>query len=307
MELRDEQEAMESENLESVFLKIFKRLMLLAIGSGLLGNALYIYGLGYYQGYVEALGFEYNLFPIEWKDTLLWTYDASRELGISSIDLMNKFSSSALLILLLSLYIISRIWMQLSNVKSDNVKGKIKPKINFRLAKKIYSFKLKHIWVYRFIYIPTRWFLLKEQSFMAFAASYFFMLFLIFIPLFVIIWIYFPLFGVNHGELVAQKRLKYYESYLCGDLSDYWSRCIEINVTEPENYGGISNPIGRVLFKNGSLVAILTKEGPITLTMPPNYYFKPDRNRCFKNGCKEHEDEFSKKSSKNDAEIGASS
>lgn len=281
---------MESASLENIFLKILKRLMLLAIGSGLLGNALYIYGLGYYQGYVEALGFEYNLFPIEWKDTLLWTYAASRELGVSSIELMNKFTSSAFLILLLSIYLIARIWMQLSKVQPENDRGKIRGKINFRLAKKIHKFRLKHIWIYRFFYVPFKWLLLKEQSFIAFAASYFFMVFLIFIPLFIIIWIYFPLFGVNHGELVAQKRLEYYETYLCGDSGDYWSQCLEINVSELKSYEDLTNPIGRVLFKSGSLVAILTKEGPITLSMPKSYYYKPVKNPCYRNGCKEPED-----------------
>ncbi len=296
---------MESDNLENAFLKILKRIMLLAIGSGLLGNALYIYGLGYYQGYVESLGFEYNLFPIEWKDTLLWTYAASRELGVSSIELMNKFTSSALLILLLSIYLIARIWMQLSKIQPEN--GKISGKINFKLAKKIHKFRFKHIWIYRFLYVPFKWLLLKEQSFIAFAASYFFMVFLIFIPLFIIIWIYFPLFGVNHGELVAQKRLKYYETYLCGDSGDYWSQCLEINVSELKNYEGLISPVGRVLFKNGSLIAILTKEGPITLSMPKNYYHKPNKNPYYRHVCKESEDESHNKSSKKDAASGASS
>ena len=298
---------MESANLEIIFLKILKRLMLLAIGSGLLGNALYIYGLGYYQGYVEALGFEYNLFPIEWKDTLLWTYAASRELGVSSIELMNKFTSSALLILLLSVYLIARIWMQLSKIQPDDGQGKISGKVNFKLAKRIHKLRLKHIWVYRFFYVPFKWLLLKEQSFIAFTASYFFMVFLIFIPLFIIIWIYFPLFGVNHGELVAQKRLEYYEIYLCGNADDYWSQCLEINVSELKNYEGLTNPIGRVLFKNGSLVAILTKEGPITLSMPKNYYYKPDKNPCYNNVCIDSESESHNKSSKKGTASGASS
>ncbi|OOF24451.1 hypothetical protein BZJ19_11175 [Salinivibrio proteolyticus] len=278
---------MEFYNLENVILKILKRIMLLAIGSGLLGNAMYIYGLGYYQGYVEALGFEYNLFPIEWKDTLLWTYAASRELGVSSIEFMNKFTSSALLILLLSVYLISRIWMQLSKIQSDNSQGKTSGKVNFKLAKKIYNLRQNHIWIYRLIYVPFNWLLLKEQSFIAFAASYFFMVFLIFIPLFIIIWIYFPLLGVNHGELVAQKRLKYYENFLCGDAGDYWSQCLEINISELKNHKGLTNPIGRVIFKNGTLIAILTKEGPITLSMPQRYYYKPDKNPCYRNGCKD--------------------
>lgn len=281
--------------------------MLLAIGSGLLGNALYIYGMGYYQGYVEALGFEYNLFPIEWKDTLLWTYAASRELGVSSIEMMNKFTSSALLVLLISVYLIARVWMQISKIQPDNGQGKAKHTIKFKLAKRVYTLRNNYIWIYRLIYVPFRWLLIKEQSFIAFAASYFFMVFLIFIPLFIIIWIYFPLFGVKHGELVAQKRLEYYEAFLCGDADDYWDQCLEINVSELKHYNGIIAPKGRVLFKNGSLVAILTEEGPITLTMPKDYYFKPKRNPCYGNGCENYESNSHNNSSKEDAASGASS
>lgn len=298
---------MEFTYLESVLLKILKRVMLLAIGSGLLGNALYIYGLGYYQGYVETLGFEYNLFPIEWTDTLLWTYAASMDLGVSSLELINKFTTSALLILLLCIYLIARMWMAVSNYQTKNAKGKpkINRKINFRLAKKIHKFRLTHIWLYRLFYVPLRWLLLKEQSFFAFAASYFFIVFLISIPLFIIIWIYFPLFGINHGQLVAQKKLKYYETYLCGDSGDYWSQCLEFNVSELKSYEGLINPEGRVLFRNKSLIAILTKEGPITLSMPKHYYYKPDKNPCYKDGCKKSEDRPHKKSNKKNAQAAS--
>lgn len=292
---------MEASNFEVVFLKILKRLMLVAIGSGLLGNSLYIYGLGYYQGYIESLGFEYNLFPVEWSDTLLWTYAASRELGVSSIGLISKFTSPALLILLASFYLIARIWMQLSKVQPSGKVHSVRNKINFKLAKKIFFFKKKHIWAYRIIYLPFRWLLIKEQSFIAFAASYFFMFFLIFIPIFIITWIYFPLFGVNHGKLVAEKRLKHYETYLCGDSDEYWSQCMKIDASEIKNHGDIADPIGRVLFKNGNLVAVLTKNGPITLSMPKVHYFKTEVNPCYEKGCEEKDEVSYNNTSKSDS------
>lgn len=71
--------------MESTLHQILKKLLLVIIGSGLLTNALYILGLAYYEGYIVGLGFDYNLFPIDWNDALLWTYAASRELGISTI------------------------------------------------------------------------------------------------------------------------------------------------------------------------------------------------------------------------------
>ena len=272
---------MKAGNLEVIFLKALKRVMLVAIGSGLLGNALYIYGLGYYQGYVQTLGFEYNLFPIEWKDTLLWTYAASRELGVSSIELINQFTSPVLMTVIIVVYFIARIWMELSKAQVNSVRAKTKGKINFKIAKKIYIFKQNHIWLFRLVYLPIKWLLIKEQSFIAFAASYFFMIFIIFIPFFIIIWIYFPLFGVNHGVLVAQKRLGYYEEYLCGGSEDYWSKCIQIDVSKLKRYKGLIAPTGRVLFRNGTLIAILTKNGPITLTMPKEFYFKTLKNPSY--------------------------
>lgn len=278
---------MESSNFEIIFLKILKRLMLVVVGSGLLGNSLYIYGLGYYQGYISGLGFEYNFFPLEWRDTLLWAYAASRELGASSIGFIGKFTSPVLLIILGSFYLIARIWMELSKVQPSSRSNIIKRNINFKLAKKIYCFKKNHVWLYRVIYLPLRWLLIREQSFFAFAASYFFMIFIIFIPVFIIIWIYFPLFGVHYGKLVAEKKLKYYETYLCGDSNDYWSQCMRINTSEIKNHIDTPDTRGRVLFKNDSLIAVLTKDGPVTLSMPKVHYFKTEINPCYKNSCEE--------------------
>ena len=276
---------MDAASIENTFLKIIKRLMLIAIGSGLLGNSLYVYGIGYYQGFIKRLGFEYNLFPIQWGDSLLWTYEASRELGISSISLLNNITSPALLILLVAFYLVARIWMELSNIKPVNKSGKTRKKINFKIAKKIHTFRKNHLLLYKIVYIPFKWLLMKEHSFIAFVASYFFMIFLIFIPLFIIIWIYFPLFGVHHGELVAVTKLEYFKENLCGSSEDYWNGCIKLNVSHLKNYEDVDSPLGRVLFKSGNIIGIMTEEGPVTLSMPKEYYFQTNINRCFKGGC----------------------
>lgn len=274
-----------AENLESVFLKILKRILLVTIGSGLLGNALYIYGQGYYQGYIEGLGFEYTLFPLSWNDSILWTYSASRELGASSIAMMVDLNPAAILIVLLAVYLISRIWMQIPESFSSKGKSGPQRKFNYKIAKRIALFKKDHIWIFRFIYIPARWFLIKEQSFIAFAASYFFMIFLLFIPLLIVIWIYFPLFGVNHGSSVAEKRLEFYEEHLCGGPADYWSQCIKIDAPTLEQEVEATSPVGRVLFKNGNLIAVLTENGPVTLSMPKEYYFQTLKNPCYGDTC----------------------
>jgi hypothetical protein len=51
---------MAQSRLESALLELLKRFMLLVIGSSLLSNALYIYGLSYYEGFypVSTDGFK---------------------------------------------------------------------------------------------------------------------------------------------------------------------------------------------------------------------------------------------------------
>lgn len=52
-------------DLPGTLITILKKVLLIALGSGQLSNALFIYGLAYYQGYIEAFGFEYQLFPTD--------------------------------------------------------------------------------------------------------------------------------------------------------------------------------------------------------------------------------------------------
>ena len=274
---------MNSSTLENSFLKIFKRLILITIGSGLISNALYIYGLGYYEGFIKRLGFQYELFPIQWNEALLWTYAASRELGLKTIYELDNVTGLVIITLVFGIYIIARLWMEISNIETKQ-KNKSNKKINYKIAKKIYYFREKHIWLFRFIYIPLRWVLLKEQSFIAFMASYFFIVFIVFIPIFIIIWVYFPLIGLSHGENVASKRLDYYENNLCGGDNDYWSTCL--SVIPDENLVSNKEITGRLLFKNNNLLGILTDLGPVTVTMPKIFFHKRAINSCFKNGCK---------------------
>ena len=57
-----DQEDTKNNAMESTLLKFLKKLLLIVIGSGLVTNALYIYGLAFYQGHIARVGFEYAFF-----------------------------------------------------------------------------------------------------------------------------------------------------------------------------------------------------------------------------------------------------
>ncbi|MBF4236949.1 hypothetical protein EAY82_20770, partial [Vibrio anguillarum] len=94
--------------MEVVVQRIFKRVLLIFAGSGLLTNAMYVYGLGYYQGYVEAFGFEYAFFAIDWANAIVWTYYASRELGVNLIIVMGTYPH-AVLVIFPTVYLFARV------------------------------------------------------------------------------------------------------------------------------------------------------------------------------------------------------
>ena len=277
-----------SSNLENLYFKLLKRIMLLVLGSGLLTNALYIYGLGYYEGFIERLGFEFYLFPIDWDEAILWTYTASRDFGENSIIVLGKTSPYIFLSLLPAFYFLVRVWMHISKPKHGGPKSKEKLPFKFKFARKAHRLKKNKLFVYRFIFTPINWLLLKEQSFFAFFASYFFMIFLLFIPIFIIVWVLFPVFGFNHGESVAEKRWEWYQESLCGDESSYWSRCIKFNVDHLSKYEVSGSVSGRVVIKKDRLVGVITESGPMVLSMPADFFYNTERNPCFEKGCKEN-------------------
>ncbi len=274
---------MEQPVMEETLLKLLKKFLLVAIGSGILGNALYIHGLAYYEGYIGGLGFEYDFFPLDDSNVLFWTYMASRELGASSILALADFQVPIVFLSIGIVYLISRLWMEISNPSIKKNK-KNYPKYDFQLAKKINSIKRKYGLRFMVFYVPLRWLILKEQSFIAFAASYFFLIFMAFLPIFIVIWIYFPFMGIAHGESVAKDAREYYQENLCGGDEDYWSRCITIRKEYLEDYKELSFVKGRVILNDSGLLGIYTKDGPVVIAMPKKLYLKSEKNKCY-GGC----------------------
>lgn len=151
--------------------KIFKKILLVVIGSGLISNALYIYGLSYYEGYLESLGFEYRFFPIKWEEALLWTYSASRELGASTVTFWTKITGQMMLLILVIVYFVARIWMAINDQEGRINK---KPNIKFTLARLMVRWRRACPVPFKMLYPPIKWLLIMEQSVWAFLASYFF-------------------------------------------------------------------------------------------------------------------------------------
>lgn len=262
-------------DLLGTLITLLKKVLLIALGSGLLSNALFIYGLAYYQGYIEAFGFEYQLFPTDWSDALLWTYVASRELGISTVKLWTDMGGKGLLLIAFSFYMLARIWMLSTGSKAEHKPLKRIP--HRGLAKLLVIVRRRYPRTFLVIFPPLRWFFNTEQSLWAFVASYFAMIVVFFIPVFLMIWVYFPMIGNNHGASVTEKWITRFEQSLCGESGDTWSRCIQVSTNHIKQHSVPTTLCGRLIAKKGDLLALYTKDGPVTVTQPSPYYYRNEK------------------------------
>lgn len=263
--------------LEVAVQRIFKRGLLILAGSGLLTNAMYVYGLGYYQGYVEAFGFEYAFFSIEWANAIVWTYYASRELGVNLIIVMGTYPH-AVLVILPTVYLFARVWASLTteNAISDVQVTNANVLKNYKSKARYARFKAKYPFLSTYILKPLAWLFAKEQAFFAFLASYFFIFILCLLPLFVFIWVFLPSIGNQHGQLVVSEYLERKSGNICERSDNGWSPCVSIKTKHLKMYDqAIEEEVtGLIILKNGSYVGLYTESGAITMTLPQNFYYK---------------------------------
>ncbi|MCS0225702.1 hypothetical protein NDJ09_20545 [Vibrio alginolyticus] len=266
--------------MEVVVQRIFKRVLLIFAGSGLLTNAMYVYGLGYYQGYVEAFGFEYAFFSIDWANAIVWTYYASRELGVNLIIVMGTYPH-AVLVIFPTVYLFARVWSSLtaetttSNVQATNANG-LK---NYRSKVRYVRFKATHPFLFAYILKPLAWLFAKEQAFFAFLASYFFLFILCLLPLFVSIWVFLPSIGNQHGQLVVSEYLDGKNGKICERAENGWNPCVSIKTKHLKEYNPTieEEVTGLIILKNGSYVGLYTESGSITMTLPQGFYYKNEQ------------------------------
>ncbi len=268
-------------DVESVVQQIFKKTLLVILGSGLVGNALYIYGLAYYEGYIKALGLDVLLFPIEWSEARLWTYFASRELGVSTVNVWMKFTSSFMPAVMIAAYVVVRLWIALNGPAK-----KVRPKLSrVKRLRKLVAFGRKWPVVYK----VTKWLMIKEQAFWGFIASYFALVFMVFVPLFLLVWVLFPAVGVSHGKYVGKSLMSFYEKNLCGDESDYWNRCVPIRTAHLEDESLPEKINVRIIAASGDLYGLMTKDGPVVMTKPPVIYYLNAKRECAGKVCSNSE------------------
>lgn len=257
-------------DVESLIRQIFKKILLLVLGSGILSDALHIYGLSYYRGLVESLGFEVLFFPVDWEEARLWTYSASRELGVSTVNFWIKLTFPHVLLIMLVAYIVARVWMAINQREKRAKKPDL---VNRKPSKFVAAFKER----YPFLFRVLRVILITEQSIWALVASYFVLVFIFFVPLFIFVWVYFPIVGASHGEEIGARYVKIFEKDLCDEKESVWNACVSLVASN----GGDEKmlPIfGRVLLKHENVVGVFTKEGPVTMTVPESFYYKAQRN-----------------------------
>ncbi len=266
----------DTNKIESMVQQALKKLLLIFLGTGLVGNAVYIYGLAYYEGYMKSIGLDVLLFPIDWSEARLWTYFASRELGVSTAELWFKFSGPFILIFMFLVYVIVRLWVaantapRKARIKSDRIKK----------LRKIVRLKRS----FPRLYVFLKFMIMEEQAFFAFFASYFALIFMMFVPLFLLVWAFFPNVGLSHGEYVGKKRVEYYQKHLCGDNSEFWSRCVAIDTAHLAK-ALPSTITARIIATNGDLFGLMTEGGPVTMTKPQILYFLNTKNNCYEKDC----------------------
>lgn len=266
-----------SGDVEDVVQQTVKKAFLVFLGTGLIGNALYIYGLAYYEGYLEGVGLDALLFPIEWAEARLWTYFASRELGVSTVNVWVKFTWHIILIMMLVIYVIARLWVALNGASRLRRPRAVRIK---RLRKIVLVGKRFPV-----SYKVIKWLVIREQAFFAFFASYFALMFMLFVPLFLLVWVLFPNIGLSHGESVGKKKLSYYERNLCGGEADYWEKCVSINSSFLQEKDLPEFVKGRIIIASEDLLGLITDMGPVTMTRPKLLYFLNKKNTCYEGGC----------------------
>lgn len=116
-----------------------------------------------------------------------------------------------------------------------------------------------------------------------------FLVFMFFVPVFIFIWVYFPLIGFYHGENIGSKRLGQYRQELCGGKQNYWNKCLRFNVENIDEKNSLVVIEGRLIIRSGNMLGLLTQSGPVTITMPQSLFQKTEINQCFENGCDDND------------------
>lgn len=281
--------------------KIFKRILVVVLGSGVLVNALYLFGNSYYEGLVKSLGFDVLMFPIGWSDGMLWMYIASQEIGIGIFNIWVESMGAYVVLLGAVCYISVRIWLETKRQSKEEmgvprwlhskllrlgeVTGRFFGKFSSVFEKYCPGLSSVVAEIYKITVSILSWFFKAEEAFFAFIAAYSLVIFLFFIPLFLFAWSFYPMIGFSYGENIGERLRKKYEKELCGKNSEYWSSCLSFPTKHIDQKGLPEQVLGRLILKEDRVIGVYTKNGPITMTLPDDFYQVTQRNPCYMMTC----------------------
>ncbi len=121
-------------------------------GTGLITNAIYIFGLGYYEGYLKGIGFLFDLFPISTTNgAFMWAYHASRHLAIDIINFISE-EATPKIPFYTCLAIFFSVWIILWIISSDKKTHVLE---NYFFYKIIMYFQrsIKNVWLTMILYL----------------------------------------------------------------------------------------------------------------------------------------------------------
>jgi hypothetical protein len=225
----------------------------IVLSTGVLANAVYVFGQGYSRGYISALGFDYSLFPTSWEEAPFWAYQASRMIGIHFVE---YFISEGWVIYLyvaigfiFIIYFLKFISVCLNKIKKYLTESNLKDSFpsDFHPAVKFFMF--------------------------SFSLSYIATVAVFFIPIVLSVWVLFPYGAEKVGAFMSMKAYSSSDVNLCSTEYD-WSGCLYIDAENFPGYKEKEKVLGKVIIKNDKYWGVLTENGPMTISAPDSIFYE---------------------------------
>ncbi|WP_201349108.1 hypothetical protein [Neptunomonas japonica] len=231
------------------FVRFSRNVVTIILATGVLTNAIYIFGQGYSRGFVSGLGFDYILFTTSWDEAPFWAYEASRMMGLYVVQIfldvgwiLYLYISLSVLLVIITFRVISTYLSKTNkSFDKDKIRNSINPEVGFFI--------------------------------LSFSYSYLVTVAVFFVPIIVSVWVLFPYFAEKYGASVAFDRYSQYEKSLC-DTKYGWSGCIHIDSKYFPDYTGQDKILGRVVLKNDQYWGVLTENGPMTISAPDSIFYE---------------------------------
>jgi hypothetical protein len=233
---------------------------------------LYALGVFFHIGYIKGMGFNSSFFPLgSWDNAIIWAYVATIHFIIDVSKILMHVNPG--LTILISLIILSPL---------------VKLYFWWLSKRKYIEARLHFWWLSRKERYPLirRFFEAKiEKSLRAVEISNFFLVIVATIIIFaLIIFALIPIKIIEYGKLVAIEQVKSFsesENKLCENSNEFWNQCITVSTSHLKEDNLPAKIEGLLVTKSETMLGILTKDGPITMSMPKYIYYKSIKNKHF--------------------------